>query len=124
MSITILDHVNIRTNNLEGMISFYDEVLGLSPGPRPNFPFPGAWLYAGDQAVVHLIAVDPETVKPEPAIQLEHFAFAARNMAAFTAKLEKMGVPYRLGHVEDFGITQVNIHDEDGNRLHIDFRGE
>ncbi len=57
------DHVNVRTPNLQGMIDFYTEVLGLRLGPRPPFTFNGAWLYAGDQAVVHLVEV-PEAPRP------------------------------------------------------------
>lgn len=34
------------------------QVLGFQPMPRPAFPFPGAWLAAGD-LTLHLIAADP-----------------------------------------------------------------
>ncbi|MCJ7873093.1 VOC family protein [Phaeobacter sp. J2-8] len=56
--LTGFDHVNIRTTNLDTMIAWYGDILGLHPGKRPPFRFPGAWLYLGDRAVVHLVAVD------------------------------------------------------------------
>src|SRR4051812_1688227 len=59
MSINRLDHVSIRTHDLDATHNFYADVLGLSVGPRPNFPFPGVWLYQDQQAVVHVIGVDP-----------------------------------------------------------------
>ena len=40
-----IHHVNIRTRDLEGTIAFYTEVVGLTNGYRPDFNFPGAWLY-------------------------------------------------------------------------------
>ena len=58
MQIGNLDHVNVRTSQLDAMIDWYSNILGLRQGDRPNFPFPGAWMYAGDQAVVHLVEVD------------------------------------------------------------------
>ena len=41
-----LDHVNLRTANLDVMVAWYGRILGMHPGPRPGFSFPGAWLYA------------------------------------------------------------------------------
>ena len=52
-----LDHVNIRTARLAELRRFYVEGLGLTDGARPPFRFPGAWLYCGDQAAVHLVGV-------------------------------------------------------------------
>ena len=57
MRLLAFDHVNVRTANLAAMVDWYDRVLGMKPGKRPNFDFPGAWLYLGDQALVHLVRV-------------------------------------------------------------------
>ena len=42
MQIGKLDHVNVRTNQLDAMIGWYTDVLGMRTGARPDFPFPGA----------------------------------------------------------------------------------
>ena len=118
-----LDHVNIRTRHLDAMIGFYTRVLGLSMAYRPPFPFPGAWLYCGDQAVVHLIGVEDETPSRDP-LQLEHFAFAAAGLAEFLAHLRAEKVPYSVAIVPGLSIRQVNLHDVDGNHLHVDFTAE
>jgi catechol 2,3-dioxygenase-like lactoylglutathione lyase family enzyme len=57
MEIRGFDHVNVRTADLEAMVRWYGEVLGMRPGLRPGFDFGGAWLYCGDQALVHLVQV-------------------------------------------------------------------
>ena len=120
MQIGKLDHVNLRTANLEAMTEWYERVLGLKSGPRPGFAFPGAWLYAGEHAAVHLVGVDAQPEKSgEPS--LEHFAFSATGREAFLARLESEGIDYQTREVPDFGITQVNIWDPDGNHLHVDF---
>jgi glyoxylase I family protein len=42
----MLDHATLRTHDLEGTRAFLAAVLGLKPGYRPAFSFPGYWLYA------------------------------------------------------------------------------
>lgn len=123
MPLTAFDHVNIRTRHLDAMIAWYGDILDLHAGDRPDFPFPGAWLYLGDTAVVHLIAVT-EATAPGPTLTLEHFAFRAQGHAAFVTKLKDKGVPFRESRVPDGSITQVNIHDPDGNHIHVDFRSD
>ena len=122
--ITGLDHANVRTARLDEMVAWYGEVLGLTVGWRPpSFDFPGAWLYAGDQAVVHLVGVDA-TDAPSRGVQLEHAAFQATGYAGFIRTLDSRSERYRLSHVPEAGVMQVNVWDPDGNHLHIDFRDD
>jgi len=116
-----LDHVNLRTGNLDGMIAWYGRILDMQPGPRPDFGFPGAWLYAGEAPIVHLVgqAATPDAA-PE-TLRIEHFAISAEGLKDLLTRLEAEGVPARLAHIRDFGIVQVNVHDPDGNHIHIDF---
>ena len=116
------DHVNVHTANLDAMVAWYDDILGMKSGKRPPFQTAGAWLYLGDQALVHLVGKDapPKSIEP----QIEHFALRATGLAGFLAKLKAKGVAYELAEVPGFGILQVNIHDPDGNHIHIDFEGE
>ncbi len=54
MSVGVLDHFNIRTRKLADTVRFYEDILGLEKGARPNFAFPGAWMYSEGKPVVHL----------------------------------------------------------------------
>jgi catechol 2,3-dioxygenase-like lactoylglutathione lyase family enzyme len=118
-----LDHVNIRTARVDALAAFYCDVLGLSRGQRPPFPFGGAWLYCGDSPVVHLVEAPPPagaidgTVEPS----LSHFAFRATGLTAFIARLREAGVPHRVAHLPGSRVAQVNLRDPDGNALHVDF---
>lgn len=114
------DHVNIRTRNLQSMIAWYGDVLGLHPGARPPFPFAGAWLYIGDTAVVHLVEVDGNPIAGGD-LALEHFSFRAAGMRAFRENLDARGVEYSIDPVPDYPIVQINLHDFDGNHIHVDF---
>ena len=125
MQIGKLDHVNLRTAQLDAMIKWYADILGMRSGPRPNFPFPGAWLYSGEDAVVHLVGVEDDAgIGSENKLKLEHFALQASGRESFEARLNAAGVAFQVAEIPDFGITQYNIWDPDGNHIHIDFSGE
>lgn len=115
-----LDHVNVRTANLAGLTRFYADVLGLHVGERPPLGFPGAWLYADGRPVIHLVGVEHQPT-PEGALRLEHFAFSATGLSEFLGRLQQLGVEYRQSRQAGSGNVVINLHDPDGNRLHVDF---
>ena len=115
------DHVIIRTANLDAMRNWYVNVLGLTDGWRPPFAFPGAWLYAGDDAIVHLVGVGRTPAADEVDIRIEHFSLQGDDLDAFRVKLKAEGVACREARVPGTDILQLNIHDPDGNHIHVDF---
>ena len=121
MSALKLDHVNIRTADLARSIAFYSEILGLTLGPRPDFGFPGAWLYSGEDAIVHLVGVEAPPAPYRADQQLEHFALRGDDLDGFVATLKAEGISYRPFDVPGTSITQINLDDPDGNHLHVDF---
>lgn len=122
MSILRLDHVNVVTVNLDKMVAWYEAVLGLRQGPRPDFPFSGAWLYAGDAPVIHLVEDTGQTRKgSEAALKLEHFAFSATDASAFERTLAEYGDPFEKIEVKGADLVQFHVSDPDGNHVHVDF---
>jgi catechol 2,3-dioxygenase-like lactoylglutathione lyase family enzyme len=119
MKMKAFDHVNVKTAKLDEMILWYEDVLGLKSGPRPSFPFPGAWMYLGKQPILHLVGVDEEPQSVDPKI--EHFALSAEGMTEFEAHLQERNISARIFEVPGFDIIQFNIFDPDNNHIHIDF---
>ena len=119
MPIATLDHVNLRTARLAAMENFYREVLGLTPGSRPDFPFPGAWLYSGERAVVHLVEVARAPKTGEPS--LEHFAFLCTDLIGMRARLTAAGIAFRPARVPTTGNLQLHVFDPDGNHIVLQF---
>lgn len=117
------DHVNLRTAQLETMIAWYGDILGMQPGKRPDFDFPGAWLYLGDQALVHLVGVGSKPAAGRD-LTLEHFALRATGLRHFLEKLEARNIDHTVDRVPGFPVVQVNIHDPDGNHIHVDFAAD
>lgn len=125
MQIKKLDHVNLRSTHREVLIDQYTNVLGVNAGDRPDFPFPGAWMYAGDTPAVHIVGIDDTPgIGSEAELKLEHFAFTASGRTQFEAKLDAMGEQYQRFDIPSFNIIQINLWDPDGNHIHVNFPGD
>ncbi len=122
MSIWGLDHINIDTAKPDETLDFYTELLGLEnrPQERPAFDFPGAWLFAGDRAVIHLNFLD----EPKPATTgaFNHVAFEADGFGELTAMLDDRGVEYRSRVRPELGLTQIFVTDPNGIRVELNVR--
>lgn len=117
-----LDHVNLVTANLPVMEDWYERILGMKKGDRPPFSVGGAWMYLDGFPIVHLVESSKERHTVEPKI--EHFAITGTGMKDFLALLKENGIDYRIGDVPEFPVVQVNIHDPDGNHIHLDFHSD
>ncbi len=119
MPVTEMNHFTVLTDDLEATLAFYVGLLELEPGPRPSLGFPGAWLYAGGRAVLHVIAGRP--LPNEPRGVLDHMAFSGRDLAGLVARLDAAAVSYRLGRQPDTGVWQLFVEDPSGAKVELDF---
>ncbi len=114
-----MDHFTIVTDRLEETRLFY-EALGLLPGPRPDFPVPGFWFYAGDHPLLHVIGVD-QMPQPRRGV-LDHMAFFGVGLAATTTMLDARGVSWRLIRPpRPYRTWQLFFLDPNGCDVEIDF---
>jgi catechol 2,3-dioxygenase-like lactoylglutathione lyase family enzyme len=134
-----LNHFSIRTLDMESTRRFYADILGLTVGPRPPFPFPGIWLYRGDHAdagnaVVHVIGMDandPVGLKNylgERDVSaltgsgaVDHIAFFADGLAQMLAHLKANGVPVRERTVPAIGLHQLFLDDPNGIVVELNY---
>ena len=65
MKINKLDHVSIGTDRLEETRAFFCDLLGLEVGKRPALKSVGYWLYAGENAIVHLVEKGSNSLEDE-----------------------------------------------------------
>jgi catechol 2,3-dioxygenase-like lactoylglutathione lyase family enzyme len=120
MSIHGVDHINIRTPDLERCKRFYCGILGFEEGYRPPFDSPGAWLYSEGAPLVHLSVADGEPGADTGA--LDHIAFAAKGFEATRARLEQASVRFRTLQVPDNPTRQIFVTDPDGVSVELNFR--
>jgi catechol 2,3-dioxygenase-like lactoylglutathione lyase family enzyme len=119
MAIDGMNHFTVLTADLDATRRFYIDILGLREGPRPPLGFPGAWLYAGAQPVLHVVAGRP--LPSPPAGVLDHMAFSASNLADTVAALKARGIKYDLRKQPDSGVWQLFCFDPSGARVELDF---
>ena len=121
MAISDMNHFTVLTHDLAATRHFYIDILGLNDGYRPDLGFPGAWLYVGDQAILHVIAGRP--VPDPPAGVLDHMAFSAVNLPSVVATLKANNIEYNLRKQNGSGVWQLFCYDPSGARVELDFAG-
>lgn len=126
-----LHHVNLSTENVTGMDTFYREVLGLEE-PEGGLPtlekkqgYAGNVAFVSDGDIqVHLAQRDVlagfstgHIVNP---VERGHIAYRTDDLAAFKAHLEAEGVPYSdWGNAAVAGWHQIFFYDPDGNVIEV-----
>lgn len=134
-----LNHYSIRTADLRASREFYERVLGLTVGPRPDFPFPGLWMYRGDHsdaanAAVHIIGIDRNDLEGlkrylgnrgvdslQGSGAVDHIAFFADGLQAMLAHLKKLGIEPRQRTVPSIGLHQLFLDDPSGVVIELNY---
>jgi catechol 2,3-dioxygenase-like lactoylglutathione lyase family enzyme len=122
MSIQAMNHFTVLARDLDATKAFYIGLLGFDDGPRPPFDFPGAWLYVGGDAVLHIVAGTP--VPDPPAGVLDHMAFSASNLGETVARLKTHKIDYLLRRRAGDGPWQLFFHDPNGAKVELDFSAD
>ncbi|MFK3648128.1 hypothetical protein ACI2IY_06765 [Lysobacter enzymogenes] len=102
------DHLNLH-GHADGaaLAALFGEVMGLRPGYRPPFPFPGQWLYRGGDAWLHL--VHPSSPHDE-RLRMGHIAFRTDEpAAALIQRVRAAGLQHEIAVVPERGEVQVFV---------------
>ena len=135
MPINKLDHFSIRTTDLDTTRQFYVDVMGFEVGPRPDFPFPGVWLYQDGSALVHVIGIDPNDSSglqdylgdrqrdAQGSGMVDHVAFSCTDIEGVRARIAKAGLELRERKVPSMDLRQIFLQDPSGITLELNFAG-
>jgi catechol-2,3-dioxygenase len=124
MAVSGIDHYNLRGSMavLERIRDWYRDTIGLTVGDRPPFDNRGFWLYAGSKPVVHLSEESPGERHPLPgAGTFDHVAFRCDDFAAMRARLEALGLAFRVADVPLTRTRQIFLRDPAGNGVELNF---
>src|SRR6267378_2222006 len=91
VSVGVLDHFNIRTRNLADTVRFYEDILGLEKGARP------------DSGVVH------------------HVAFASTGFAGMQQRLKSKGTEFDSRQVPGGDLWQIFVTDPNGVMIELNY---
>lgn len=131
MRVLHLDHFTLRTSNLADTQAFYEQVIGLKIGARPEFAFSGAWLYAAEKPLLHIAAIE----RNDEALTrylgsrfacdgsgcIDHIAFRCVGLPAFEERLAGMNVTYEPRTVPALREHQLFLIDPNGVRIECIF---
>lgn len=119
MAISAMNHFTVLTDDVPRTVDFYCNLLGLAEGARPDLGFPGAWLYVGDAAILHVVGgKSREQLKPGV---IDHMAFSAKGLSEMLARLITYNVEHTCRRQNGTGIWQVFMFDPNGARVELDF---
>ncbi len=124
MAVEGLNHYNLRASRgmLDALRDWYRDTLGLEVGERPPFRFHGYWLYAGGRPILHLSEASPGEEHPVPgAGTFDHVAFTCSSLSAMRARLDSLGIRYRVADVPLTRQRQIFLADPAGNGVELNF---
>ena len=132
MTVSALDHVNIRTADPPATIAFFRDVLGMGVQPAPGQPDQsrGAWILdASGKPVIHI--GDPAMPYPSDAAfpwkpaqgggALHHVALACADLPGMMAALTSHGVAFSSFAYPQARLTQLLLTDPNGIILELNF---
>ena len=122
MKVKNLDHWSISTSRLEETREFFENILGLEVGPRPNLMSKGYWMYTDGTAYVHLIEKDPKTIEskgstsesPAEGGLEDHIAFSVEDSHKVVESMKQKGIEYWDRLLPDRPLYQVFIKEPNG----------
>lgn len=126
MQIERIDHITViaQPAEIERLREFYCEVLGLAAGPRPDFRFPGYWLYPPTGGpLIHLAGIAERALPegPQSTGKLDHVSFRSTGLQAFRRHLQALGISSQEAPVPGFPLYQIFFHDPVGIKVELTF---
>jgi catechol 2,3-dioxygenase-like lactoylglutathione lyase family enzyme len=122
MSVSGINHVNIRTTDVAASCQFYVDVLEFKfrqgppiMGQQPN------WLYdKNGRPIIHfrIMAADSDSTGP-----IDHVALDCEGLSLVIERLKARNMEFTVANVQS-GATLVLVKDPHGVLLELNFRGE
>jgi catechol 2,3-dioxygenase-like lactoylglutathione lyase family enzyme len=127
------DHYLLFTNDLEKTVEWYSKVLGIKPGPTPEFDVPVHWLYLDNKPIIHAAERNPDNqiesyigkvdYKEEAGSGLiDHIAFNSTGLNKMLKRLDTLGVEYTEHRVDTDSRYQIFFFDPNGVKIELDFK--
>jgi catechol 2,3-dioxygenase-like lactoylglutathione lyase family enzyme len=134
MPLSHIEHFLVAADDIDATRDWYARVLGMRPGPHPDFGFPVHWMYLGDVDVVHI----GPSARMAGAIQkqylgrtsqksdggtgaIDHIAFRATGLREMIEHLEKEKIPLSRRRANGQALFQLFFYDPNGIKIELNF---
>jgi catechol 2,3-dioxygenase-like lactoylglutathione lyase family enzyme len=134
MPLSHIEHLLVASDDIDATRDWYARVLGMKPGPHPDFGFPVHWMYLGGVDVVHI----GPSAKSAGDIQkkylgrtsqasnvgtgaIDHIAFRATGLPQMIEHLRAEGVPFSQRRANGQALFQLFFYDPNGIKIELNY---
>jgi catechol 2,3-dioxygenase-like lactoylglutathione lyase family enzyme len=136
MPLSHIEHFLVAADDIDATRDWYARVLGMRPGPHPDFGFPVHWMYLGERDVVHigpsaksagdnqikyLGRTSGKGAQDDGTGAIDHIAFRATGLRAMLAHLEREKVPFTRRRANGQALFQVFFYDPNGIKIELNY---
>lgn len=137
MPLSHIEHFLVAADDIDATRDWYARVLGLEPGPHPDFGFPVHWMYSGEVDLVHI----GPSARNAGEIQkkylgrtsqdagagtgaLDHIAFRATGLRGMLEHLRREKVPFTQRRANGQALFQMFLYDPNGIKVELNYAAE
>jgi catechol 2,3-dioxygenase-like lactoylglutathione lyase family enzyme len=137
MALSHIEHFLVASDDIDACRDWYERVLGMKPGPHPDFGFPVHWMYLDDVDVVHI----GPSAKRAGEIQkkylgrtsqnagtgtgaLDHIAFRAAGLRAMLEHLKKQKIGFTQRRANGQALFQLFLYDPNGIKIELNYAAQ
>jgi catechol 2,3-dioxygenase-like lactoylglutathione lyase family enzyme len=137
MALSHIEHFLIAADDIDATRDWYARVLGMKPGPHPDFGFPVHWMYVNGVDVVHI----GPSAKNAGEIQkqylgrtsqaaasgtgaIDHIAFRATGLPDMIQHLRAEGVQFSQRRANGQALFQLFFYDPNGVKIELNYAAD
>jgi catechol 2,3-dioxygenase-like lactoylglutathione lyase family enzyme len=134
MPLSHIEHFLVAADDIDATRDWYARVLGMTPGPHPDFGFPVHWMYIGGVDVVH---IGPSARKAGERQKqylgrtsqdagagtgaVDHIAFRATGLESMLEHLRREGVEFTQRRANGQALQQLFFYDPNGIKIELNY---
>ena len=136
MPVSHIEHFLVAADDIDATRDWYARVLGMKPGPHPDFGFPVHWMYLGETDIVHI----GPSAKAAGEIQkkylgrtsqgsegtgaIDHIAFRAAGLRDMLEHLKKERISFTQRRANGQALFQLFFYDPNGIKIELNFAAQ
>jgi catechol 2,3-dioxygenase-like lactoylglutathione lyase family enzyme len=137
MPISHIEHFLVAADDIDATRDWYARVLGMKPGPHPDFGFPVHWMYVDNVDIVHI----GPSAKQAGDIQkkylgrtsqdtgsgtgaLDHIAFRATGLRKMLEHLKRERIAFAQRRANGQALFQLFLYDPNGVKIELNYAAQ